>query len=97
MKIIEELKKAMNWEELDEATAKDIIKDLEDGIESLKEKQDLEEANRKAEEGLAWTKKVTEARQSRTNTIQRRKKEQQLKGYSAGRLAMLRRLGKLDD
>ncbi|MDA9570736.1 hypothetical protein N9R99_02285 [Gammaproteobacteria bacterium] len=97
MKIIEELKKAMNWEELDEATAKDIIKDLEDGIESLKEKQDLEEANRKAEEGLAWTKKVTEARQSRTNTIQRRKKEQQLKGFSAGRLAMLRRLGKLDD
>ena len=97
MKIIEELKKAMNWEELDEATAKDIIKDLEDGIESLKEKQDLEEANRKAEEGLALTKKVTEARQSRTNTIQRRKKEQQLKGYSAGRLAMLRRLGKLDD
>lgn len=97
MKIIEELKKAMKWEELDEATAKDIIKDLEDGIESLKEKQDLEEANRKAEEGLAWTKKVTEARQSRTNTIQRRKKEQQLKGYSAGRLAMLRRLGKLDD
>jgi hypothetical protein len=97
MKIIEELKKAMNWEELDEATAKDIIKDLEDGIESLKEKQDLEEANRKAEEGLAWTKKVTEARQSRTNTIQRRKKEQQLKGFSAGRLAMLRRLGKIDD
>lgn len=97
MKIIEELKKAMNWEELDEATAKDIIKDLEDGIDSLKEKQKLEEANRKADEDLAWNKRVKEARQSRTNTIQRRKKEQQLKGYSAGRLAMLRRLGKLDD
>ena len=97
MKIIEELKKAMNWEELDEATAKDIIKDLEDGIDSLKEKQKLEEANRKADEDSAWNKRVKEARQSRTNTIQRRKKEQQLKGYSAGRLAMLRRLGKLDD
>ena len=97
MKIIEELKKAMNWEELDEATAKDIIKDLEDGIDSLKEKQKLEEANRKADKDSAWNKRVKEARQSRTNTIQRRKKEQQLKGYSAGRLAMLRRLGKLDD
>ena len=41
MKIIEQLKKAMNWEELDEATANEIIKDLEDGIKSLKEKQDL--------------------------------------------------------
>lgn len=97
MKIIEELKKAMNWQELDEATAKDIIKDLEDGIESLKKQQDLEEADRKADENKEWAEKVSIARQSRTNTIKRRKRESQLKGYSAGRLAMLRRLGKIDD
>ena len=65
MKIIEQLKKAMNWEELDEATANEIIKDLEDGIESLKEKQDLEENKRKADEGKAWNNLSSSSRFSR--------------------------------
>ena len=72
MKIIEQLKKAMNWEELDEATANEIIKDLEDGIESLKEKQDLEENKRKADEGKAWSDRVAIARSKGQKNIARK-------------------------
>ena len=97
MKIIEQLKKAMNWEELDEATANEIIKDLEDGIESLKEKQNLEENKRKADEGKAWSDRVAIARSKGQKNIARKKLHKRNEGISPGRMAMLRRLGKIDD
>ena len=97
MKIIEQLKKAMNWEELDEATANEIIKDLEDGIESLKETQALEEDTKKALEGQAWSERVSQARSKTTKNIARKKLHKRNQGISPGRMAMLRRLGKIDD
>ena len=66
-------------------------------IQKAKEEQEQKEREALAEENRQWSKRVVKARTSRANVIQRRKKEQQLKGYSAGRLARLRQLGKIDN
>ena len=97
MNIIDELKKAMNWDKLDEATAKEIVNDLEAGIEKMKQEQELEKIEAKSIETKAWTDKLAEARAKQHNIIARKKKHKQLSGISAGRLAMLRKLGKIDD
>ena len=83
--------------DLDEKTAKQIIQTLDDDIQKAKEEQEQKEREALAEENRQWSKRVVKARTSRANVIQRRKKEQQLKGYSAGRLARLRQLGKIDN
>ncbi|MDA9765898.1 hypothetical protein N9C99_00970 [Gammaproteobacteria bacterium] len=83
--------------DLDEKTAKQIIQSLDDDIQKAKEEQEQKEREAQAEENRQWSKRVAKARTSRANVIQRRKKEQQLKGYSAGRLARLRQLGKIDN
>lgn len=83
--------------DLDEKTAKQIIQTLDDDIQKAKEEQEQKEREALAEENRQWSKRVLKARTSRANVIQRRKKEQQLKGYSAGRLARLRQLGKIDN
>lgn len=82
--------------DLDEKTAKQIIQSLDNDIQKAKEEQEQKEREALAEENRQWSKRVVKARTSRANVIQRRKKEQQLKGYSAGRLARLRQLGKID-
>ena len=82
--------------DLDEKTAKQIIQSLDNDIQKAKEEQEQKEREALAEENRQWSKRVLKARTSRANVIQRRKKEQQLKGYSAGRLARLRQLGKID-
>ena len=82
--------------ELDEKTAKEIIQGLDNDIQKAKAEQEQTEKEAKAKEDKEWSERVTKARASRSNVIQRRKKEQQLKGYSAGRLARLRKLGKID-
>lgn len=81
--------------DLDEKTAKQIIQTLDDDIQ--KAEQEHKEREAQAEENRQWSKRVAKARTSRANVIQRRKKEQQLKEYSAGRLARLRQLGKIDN
>lgn len=83
--------------DLDEKTAKQIIQSLDNDIQKAKEEQEQKEREALAEENRQWSKRVVKARTSRANVIQRRKKEQQLKGYSAGRLARLRQLGKIDN
>ena len=83
--------------DLDEKTAKQIIQTLDDDIQKAKAEQEQKEREALAEENRQWSKRVVKARTSRANVIQRRKKEQQLKGYSAGRLARLRQLGKIDN
>ena len=83
--------------DLDEKTAKQIIQSLDNDIQKAKEEQEQKEREALAEENRQWSKRVLKARTSRANVIQRRKKEQQLKGYSAGRLARLRQLGKIDN
>lgn len=83
--------------DLDEKTAKEIIQSLDNDIQKAKEEQEQKEREAQAEENRQWSKRVVKARTSRANVIQRRKKEQQLKGYSAGRLARLRQLGKIDN
>ena len=83
--------------DLDEKTAKQIIQSLDDDIQKAKEEQEQKEREAQAEENRQWSERVAKARTSRANVIQRRKKEQQLKGYSAGRLARLRQLGKIDN
>ena len=82
--------------DLDEKTAKQIIQTLDDDIQKAKEEQEQKERDALAYESRQWSERVAKARTSRANVIQRRKKEQQLKGYSAGRLARLRQLGKID-
>ena len=83
--------------DLDEKTAKQIIQSLDNDIQKAKEEQEQKEREALAEENRQWSKRVVKARTSRANVIQRRKKEQQLKGYSAGRLARLRQFGKIDN
>ena len=82
--------------DLDEKTANEITQSLDNDIQKAKEEQEQKEKEAQAEENRQWSKMVVKARTSRANVIQRRKKEQQLKGYSAGRLARLRQLGKID-
>lgn len=82
--------------DLDEKTAKQIIQTLDDDIQKAKAEQEQKERDALADESKQWSERVAKARTSRANVIQRRKKEQQLKGYSAGRLARLRQLGKID-
>jgi hypothetical protein len=97
MNIIDELKKAMNWDKLDEATAKEIVNDLEAGIEKMKQQQEQEKKEAETQENKAWSERVVKARTKRHNNIARKKKHRQLSGISAGRLAMLRKLGKIND
>ena len=97
MNILDELKKAMNWDKLDEETAKEIVSDLEQGIEKMKAKQELEEREQKADEGRAWSERVMKARAKTQKNIARKKLHRRNEGISPGRMAMLRRLGKIDD
>ena len=98
MEIMKMIKESLGIEgDLDEKTAKQIIQTLDDDIQKAKEEQEQKEREALAEENRQWSKRVVKARTSRANVIQRRKKEQQLKGYSAGRLARLRQLGKIDN
>ena len=97
MEIMKMIKESLGIEgDLDEKTAKEIIQSLDNDIQKAKEEQEQKEKEAQAEENRQWSKRVVKARTSRANVIQRRKKEQQLKGYSAGRLARLRQLGKID-
>ena len=98
MEIMKMIKESLGIEgDLDEKTAKQIIQTLDDDIQKAKEEQEQKEREALAEENRQWSKRVVKASTSRANVIQRRKKEQQLKGYSAGRLARLRQLGKIDN
>ena len=97
MNIIDELKKAMNWDKLDEETAKEIVSDLEKGIEKIKADREQEEKELKADEGRAWSEKVLQARQKGQRNIARKKLQKRNQGISPGRMAMLRRLGKIDE
>jgi hypothetical protein len=98
MEIMKMIKESLGIEgDLDEKTAKQIIQTLDDDIQKAKAEQEQKEREAQAEENRQWSKRVSKARTSRANVIQRRKKEQQLKGYSAGRLARLRQLGKIDN
>jgi len=98
MEIMKMIKESLGIEgDLDEKTAKQIIQSLDNDIQKAKEEQEQKEREALAEENRQWSKRVVKARTSRANVIQRRKKEQQLKGYSAGRLARLRQLGKIDN
>ena len=97
MEIMTMIKESLGIEgDLDEKTAKQIIQTLDDDIQKAKAEQEQKERDALADESKQWSERVAKARTSRANVIQRRKKEQQLKGYSAGRLARLRQLGKID-
>ena len=97
MEIMKMIKESLGIEgDLDEKTAKQIIQTLDDDIQKAKAEQEQKERDALADESKQWSERVAKARTSRANVIQRRKKEQQLKGYSAGRLARLRQLGKID-
>ena len=97
MEIMKLIKESLGIEgELDEKTAKEIIQSLDNDIQKAKEEQKQTEANKKADEDKLWASRVSKARAKTKNTIKARKQIRQSKGYSAGRLARLRRLGKID-
>ena len=82
--------------ELDEKTAKEIIQTLDADIQKAKAEQEQIEKDARIKESQEWSRRVAEARNKQKRTYQARKKSQQVKGYSAGRMARLCRLGKID-
>ena len=97
MEIMKLIKESLGIEgDLDEKTAKEIIQSLDNDIQKAKEEQKQTEANKKADEGKAWSERVIKARAKTHKALEARKQIRQTKGYSAGRLARLRRLGKID-
>lgn len=97
MEIMKLIKESLGIEgELDEKTAKEIIQSLDNDIQKAKDDQEQLEKERKADEEREWGKRVVSARSKKQSIIKARAKTRQVKGYSAGRLARLRRLGKID-
>lgn len=97
MEIMKLIKESLGIEgELDEKTAKEIIQSLDNDIQKAKDDQEQLEKERKADEEREWGKRVVAARSTKQSIIKARAKTRQVKGYSAGRLARLRRLGKID-
>lgn len=97
MEIMKLIKESLGIEgELDEKTAKEIIQTLDDDIQKAKAEQKQIEKDAQVKESQEWSRRVATARSKQIRTYQARKKSQQTKGYSAGRLARLRRLGKID-
>ena len=97
MEIMKLIKESLGIEgELDEKTAKEIIQSLDNDIQKAKDEQKQTEINKKAEEDKLWASRVSKARTKTQKAFEARKKTRQTKGYSAGRLARLRRLGKID-
>ena len=97
MEIMKLIKESLGIEgELDEKTAKEIIQSLDNDIQKAKDDQEQLEKERKADVDREWTDRVVAARGKKQSIIKARAKTRQVKGYSAGRLARLRRLGKID-
>jgi len=95
MKILDKFKEALNWEDLDEKSAKEIIATLDSEIEEMKEAQEKEEALAKDEEDMAWARKVVEARKRDSKSAQTRASLRHQKNISPARLVRLRKLGKI--
>ena len=95
MKILDKFKEALNWEDLDEKSAKEIIATLDSEIEEMKEAQEKEEALAKDKEDMAWANKVVEARKRDSNSARTRASLRHQKNISPARLVRLRKLGKI--
>ena len=95
MKILDKFKEAFELQNLDEASAKKIIEQLDGEIEAMKLEQNLEARQAKDDETHAWVKNVLKARERTRKKNDARKKLRFESTISPARQVRLRKLGKI--
>ena len=102
MKLIELIQKKLGIDakdldgDLNLKTVKTMQSNLDEIADELIAEQEKVERQEEAEEHQKMADRLAKAREKKHNIAKARKKAEQDKGYSAGRYALLKRLGKVD-
>jgi len=95
MKLLEMIKEQLNWKDLSEDEAQQIIDELDSQIDEMRKREEQEEKDSKYEIEQATAKRITEARAKQHSRNNARKKLRHEKNISPARLVRLRKLGKI--
>ena len=95
MKILEKFKEALNWDELDEDSAKEIIATLDSELEEIKKAEEDKEKQTEYDKNMEWANKVVEARKKDSKSAKTRASLRHQANISPARLVRLRKQGKI--
>jgi len=95
MKLLDMIKEQLNWKNLSEDEAQQIIDELDSQIDEIRKRNEQEQKELKVAEEQASGERIRKARAKQHSRNNARKKLRHEKGISPARLVRLRKLGKI--